>query len=74
MDLIPITRIKISKEEWLKKPIQYEDNLYIQDILEDISEKTYQWILEKEDLNVLKDYDSFKVEFINLIYTKYCHE
>jgi hypothetical protein len=71
MDLIPITKLKISKEKWLNTPIQYEENLFIKDIVEILSQKTYHWIVSKDDIEVLQDYDSFNKEFINLVYTKY---
>lgn len=71
MDLIPITKLKISKERWLNTPIQYEDNLFIKDIVTILSQKTYSWIKSKNDIEPLKDYDSFNEEFINLLYTKY---
>jgi len=71
MDLIPITKLKISKEKWLNTPIQYEENLFIKDIVEILSQKTYHWIVSKDDIEVLQDYDSFNKEFINLLYTKY---
>tara|TARA_B100000575_G_C23129324_1_gene654778 strand:- start:768 stop:986 length:219 start_codon:yes stop_codon:yes gene_type:complete len=71
MDLIPITKLKISKEKWLNTPIQYEENLFIKDIVEILSQKTYHWIVSKDDIEVIQDYDSFNKEFINLLYTKY---
>ena len=71
MDLIPITRLKISKEDWLELPIKYDDELKVKDIVEEICEKTYSWIESKDDLDVVTDYDSFKKDFINLLYDKY---
>lgn len=69
--LIPITKLKIPMQRWLETPIKYEDNLFVEDIIEMMSEKVYQWIQEREDLHVIKDYDSFNEEFINLLYDKY---
>ncbi len=74
MDPIPITKIKIDKNKWLNTKIKYEENLCIQDILEDMCYKTYEWMYSKNDFNITLDYDSFKVNFINLIYNKYCDE
>lgn len=74
MDLRPITKIKISKEKWLNTKIKYEEDLYIRNILEDMCIKTYKWVNSKDDFNVITDYDSFKSEFINLLYDKYRHE
>ena len=71
MDLIPITKLKIPKDKWLNTPIQYEEDLFIKDIVEILSQKTYHWIVSKDDIEVLQDYDSFNKEFINLVYTKY---
>lgn len=65
---IPITKMKISKERWLNTKVKYEENLTIKDILEDMSTKTYEWIIDKDDLSINQDYDSFKNDFINLMY------
>jgi len=74
MDLKPITKIKISKEKWLNAKIKYDDNLCNKDIIEDMCYQTYKWMYSKNDINIIIDYDSFKENFINLIYNKYCHE
>ena len=71
MDLIPITKLKIPKDKWLNTPIQYEEDLFIKDIVEILSQKTYHWIVSKDDIEVIQDYDSFNKEFINLLYAKY---
>ena len=71
MDLIPITKIKISKEEWLELPIKYDDELEVKDIIGEMCDKTYSWIESRDDLDVVTDYDSFKTDFINLLYDKY---
>ena len=44
MDLVPITKIKISKDRWLNTPIQYEDDLFIRDIVDILCTKVYNWI------------------------------
>lgn len=69
--LIPITKLKISKEKWLNTPIKYDKDMYIKDIIQQMAENTYQWILLKEDLECTTDYISFETNFINLIYDKY---
>ena len=65
---LPITKIKISKERWLNKKVKYEEDLTLKDILEDMSTKSYEWVNYREDLDHVQDYDSFKNEFIQLIY------
>ena len=70
-DLIPITKLKISKEKWLETQIKYDDNLLVKDIVDMMSEKTFLWIQSKSDLQLIVDQDSFKEEFINLLYDKY---
>ena len=67
---LPITKMKISKERWLNKKIKYEKNLTIKDILEDMNDKTYEWLTDKDDLSIVCDPDSFKNDFINLINEK----
>ena len=67
---IPITKIKVSKERWLNTPIQYEDDLYIKNIIELMSEKIYDWISSKKDLSVITDYETFHNKFADIIYQK----
>jgi hypothetical protein len=71
MDLIPITHLKITKDKWLNTKIKYEEDLRIQDVLDGMCHKSYNWILSKGDLDVICDYDTFKEDFINLCYDKY---
>lgn len=74
MDIQPITKIKISKEKWLNQKVKYEDNTINKDLIEEMSLQTYEWINSKNDFHVIKDFDSFKSEFINLLYNKYLDE
>jgi len=73
-DLIPITHIKISKDRWLRQKIKYEDELTMEDIIDEMCQKSYGWIMSKQDLEVISDYDTFKGEFISLCYDKYLNE
>ena len=70
-NLIPITRLKITKEKWLEQQIKYKDDMKVKDIVEDMAYKSYEWINMKSDLDGITDYDTFKKDFINLIYDKY---
>ena len=72
--LVPITKLKISKEEWLKKKLKYDNILTVNDIIEQMCERTYHWISSKNDLDVVSDYNTFKKDFINLFYDKYYNE
>lgn len=65
---LPIIKMKISKERWLNTKVKYEENLTIKDILEDMSTKTYEWVISQDDLALVTDYDSFKNGFIHLMY------
>ena len=69
--LIPITQLKISKDKWLHTLIQYEEEYTIKDVIEIMCQKTYQWILSKDDLTIITDYETFQEQFTNLIYDKY---
>lgn len=71
IDLIPITKLKKSKNDWLNTPIKYDDELKIKDLINEMCYKSYSWIESKDDLESVTDYDSFKNDFINLIYDKY---
>lgn len=65
---LPITKIKMSKDRWLNTKVKYEENLTLKDILEDMTDKTYEWLSDKDDLALVTDYDSFKNDFIQLMY------
>lgn len=66
--LVPITKMRIPIDRWLNQKVKYEDELTIKDILEDMSTKTYEWIIDKDDLSLVTDPDTFKDDFIDLIY------
>ena len=70
-DLIPLTRLKISKEKWIETQIKYDEDFLVKDVVDMMSEKIFHWIQSKSDLQMLVDQDSFKEEFINLLYDKY---
>ena len=61
-NLIPITKLKMNKEKWLNTPIKYEDDFFVKDVLEQMSQKTYEWILS--------NYNPFFIYklLINIIY------
>ena len=65
---LPITKMRIPMDRWLSIKVKYEENLTVKDILQDMNDKTYKWIIDKEDLSFVIDYDSFKNDFINLMY------
>jgi len=71
MDPIPITEIKITKERWLNTRIQYEENMYVRDIIDMLCNKVYNWILSKNDFFLTMDYRSFKETFTQYMYQKY---
>ena len=58
-NLIPITKLKMNKEKWLNTLIQYENDMYIKDVIEIMCQKTYQWILSKDDLTIITDMKPF---------------
>jgi len=65
---LPITKMKIPMDRWLSTKVKYEEVLTLKDILEDMSTKTYEWLTDKDDLSIVCDPDSFKNDFINLMY------
>ena len=65
---LPITKMKIPIDRWLNTKVKYEENLTVKDILEDMTDKTYEWLSDKDDLALVTDYDSFKNDFISLMY------
>ena len=71
MDLIPITKIKIEKQKWLETKIKYEENKNIKEVLEEMSFNIYKWLYNQEEFNTIVDYETFKNNFINLVYDKY---
>ena len=70
-ELIPITKLKISKDKWLETQIKYDEDFLVKDVVDMMSEKIFHWIQSKSNLQMLVDQDSFKEEFINLLYDKY---
>tara|TARA_Y100001970_G_scaffold238835_1_gene300292 strand:- start:460 stop:693 length:234 start_codon:yes stop_codon:yes gene_type:complete len=74
INLVPIKKIKISKEKWLKSKLKYDNILTYNDIIEQMCERTYNWISSKDDLDIVSDYNTFKNDFINLMYDKYYNE
>lgn len=71
---LPITKMKVSKDRWLMTKIKYEEDLTIKDILEDMMNKTYEWINDRDDLEHVSDYDSFKNNFIQTFYEKIAYD
>lgn len=71
MDPIPITKIKITKERWLNTRIQYEEDMYVRDIIDMLCNKVYNWTKSKNDFFLTMDYGSFKESFIQYMYQKY---
>lgn len=71
---LPITKMKVSKDRWLMTKIKYEEDLTIKDILEDMMNKTYEWINDRNDLENVSDYDSFKTNFIQTFYEKIAYD
>ena len=71
---LPITKMKVSKDRWLMTKIKYEEDLTIKDILEDMMNKTYEWINDRNDLEHVSDYDSFKNNFIQTFYEKLAYD
>ena len=68
LHLVPITKMRIPINKWLNEKVKYEENLTVKDVLEDMTDKTYEWIVDKDDLALVTDYDSFKNDFISLLY------
>lgn len=71
---IPINKVKIDKLKWLNKSVKYDNKLYIRDLISQMAENTYNWILSKDDLECISDFHTFELQFINLIYDKYLNE
>ena len=74
INLVPITKLKMPRDKWLKKKLKYDNILTVSDIIEQMCERTYAWISSKSDLDPISDYNTFKKEFINLMYDKYYNE
>ena len=66
--LVPITKMRIPMDRWLSTKVKYEENITVKDIVEDMTDKTYEWIIDKDDLSLVTDYDSFKNDFIQLMH------
>jgi len=64
MDLIPITKMIIDKDKWLSKTIKYENDIYYNDIVNDIVDILINWIQQKDDLEITGDPQQIKNELI----------
>ncbi len=71
MSLIPVTQIKITKERWLNTQIQYEEDMYVRDVVDMLCTKVYNSTKSKNDFFLTMDYESFKEKFIQFVYEKY---
>lgn len=67
MDLIPITQMFIDKDKWLSKKIKYEEDIYYNDIINDINEMIINWILKQDDLEIITDSESIKNDLIKIL-------
>ncbi len=65
---LPITKMHVTKDRWLMTKVKYEDELTIKDILNVMNDKTDAWLTDKDDLSLVIDPDTFKDDFIDLIY------
>ena len=71
MEPRPVTTIKISFENWLNTPIKYGNDIFLKDLLLDISQKNYQWILNQDDIAPNTDFDQFHNDFLQMMYNQY---
>jgi hypothetical protein len=66
-----ITHNKKSKDRWISKNINYENNFTNKDVIDEMLEEIEIWISNNKDLKPTINYDEFKINFINLLYDKY---
>ena len=64
MDLIPITQMLIDKDKWLSKKIKYETDIINNDIINDITDLIIEWILDKDDLEIISTPEDIKQSLI----------
>ena len=67
MDLIPITKIKMKTNKWLQTNIKYEEELYYNDIVNDMNDMIIQWILHQDDLEIITEPDTIKKDLIKIL-------
>ena len=70
MNCLHFTRKKPLKE-WIHTPIKYESNVFVKDILDLITNLVHAWILKQPDLEFNLTYDSFRQQYIQLLYYGY---
>ena len=70
-NLIPIIKINISKDNWIKTKIKYENDVTIYNLLCKLAYETYSLMDTFEDFNIIIDYTSFIDTFIDMIYRSY---
>ena len=57
----------IDKDKWLSKKIKYEEDIYYNDIVNDINEMIINWILKQDDLEIITDPESIKNDLIKIL-------
>ena len=57
----------IDKDKWLSKKIKYEEDIYYNDIINDINEMIINWILKQDDLEIITDSESIKNDLIKIL-------
>ena len=58
-------------DKWLQTKVPYEDDYYIQDVVDEMFDKIIYWINSESDLELMYGLDSFKYKFYHFIYDKY---
>ena len=58
-------------DKWLQTKVSYEEDYYIQDVVDEMFDKIIYWINSESELELMYDLDSFKSKFYHFIYDKY---
>lgn len=54
----------IDKDKWLSKKIKYETDIINNDIINDITDLIIEWILDKDDLEIISTPEDIKQSLI----------
>ena len=71
VDCILSYKYKEPLNVWAQKPLKYETDIFVKDILNEISQRVYAWITTRDDLEIGLSYESFRDQYSKVLYYGY---
>jgi hypothetical protein len=64
----PIQTLTLTRPRWLRSPIRYETDYYVEDVLDEMCTLVEAWMASKDDLELTMDIDSFSHEYKTVMF------